>query len=147
MQNAGGKPKLFLYSLALPALWFSIGAVLDLLFPGNRPGIPGLVMVLIVATVAMSWLLARKFRRQFTTKERWRLIGYCFVWAFMSESLALFHVISFPEEAGITVDLDTARITVLIIAVLNFLFVWAAINHWSPTFIDWYLKGNGTDAA
>ena len=65
----------------------------------------------------------------------------------MAESLAVFYAVSFPEEAGINIDLETAKIGILIIVVVDFVFVWLALRNWSPKFIDWYLRRSDADAA
>ncbi len=140
MENTGNKPKLFLYSLILPTIWFTFGWINLLVAPGRRLGIPGLVMVMITATIGMSWLLARKYQRQFTSEETWKLIGYCFVWAFFCEFFGILYAVSFPEETGLNIDAQTAIVGITIGAAVNFLFVWAALKRLSPRFINWYLK-------
>ncbi len=140
MENTGSKPKLFLYSLILPAIWFTFGWISLLVAPGRRLGIPGLVMVMITATIVMSWLLVRKYHRQFTNNEMWKLIVYCFAWAFFCESFGMLYAVSFPEETGLNINAQTAIVGLTIGAAVDFLFAWAAFKHWSPRFINWYLK-------
>jgi hypothetical protein len=39
-------PNLFIYSLILPILWFTIGFAVDFISPGNRLGVFGLVLII-----------------------------------------------------------------------------------------------------
>ena len=108
------KPKLFLYSLLLPVLSLLLGFTMNQIYPGAsfRLGIPGFTGVLAGATFGMSWLMARKHHRPFSSKECWILIGYCFVWSFLLEANALFYALSLREEAGITLSANVTKFSI-----------------------------------
>ena len=146
MPDPAAKPKLFLYSLLLPVSWISLGTVMEIVAPGVRLGVPGLVAILFTVTGLISLLFARKHRRRFSTRERWRLTIYCFAWAFLSESLALLYVVSFPEETGIAVNTDAVVFSEAVTAILDFVLVWAVMKYWSPRFIDWYIQRSASSA-
>lgn len=131
---------LFLYSLLLPALWLSTGFIMMHIKPGLRLGLPGLILILIVATVGMSWLMARVHLRPFKPKERWILTVFCSVWALLLETSALLYALSDPEGSGLTFNANAAKITLATTAILDFLLVWLVFKLWSPKFVKWYLK-------
>jgi hypothetical protein len=90
------------YSTMLPIVWLSMGFLLIAIRPGTRTGIVGLAFnVLIVATFT-SWLFVRKYRRHFSNREFWILVGFCSMWAALLESYTLFY--------GTSVDLESSRI-------------------------------------
>ena len=88
------RPRLFLYSLLLPALWFGTGFLMLEFFPSKRLGLEGLILILFAMVWIISWHFAKNFRRHFSKSERLRLIIYCVCWAAVAELLAIYSAVS-----------------------------------------------------
>ena len=95
------KPKMFLYSLILPTIWFSLGIAINSIAPGKHLGMFGLFIVIHLTLLPICWHFAKMHRRQFTTLEKFKLTAYFCLWAYAAELLALFYLISSaaPENA------------------------------------------------
>ena len=95
------KPKMFLYSLILPTIWFSLGMAVNSIAPGKHLGMFGLLIVIHLTLLPICWHFAKKHGRQFTTTEKFKLIVYFCLWAYTAELLALFYLITSaaPENA------------------------------------------------
>ena len=80
---------MFLYSLVLPIVWFSFGALVHMVTPGKHLGMFGLLAVIYFTLFSICWHFARKYRRQFTSIEKFKLIVYFCLWAYFSELIGL----------------------------------------------------------
>ena len=72
--NNSTKPKLFLYSLILPVIWLGFGTLFSQIFPEQNLGLMGLVIILYIALLPVSWHFAKHYERQFVKNEKIRLI-------------------------------------------------------------------------
>jgi hypothetical protein len=54
------RPWLFVYSLVLPALWFAVGVVVNLVIPGKRLGVLGLAALVYVFVSIVAWHFAKR---------------------------------------------------------------------------------------
>jgi len=95
------KPKMFLYSLILPTIWFSLGTAINLLVPGKHLGMFGVLIIIHLTLLPICWHFAKYYRRQFTTFEKFKLTAYFCLWAYAVELLALFYLVTSqaPENA------------------------------------------------
>ncbi len=64
------------YSAILPVAWVTLSGAAYFIVPGRRLGIVGTVLMFMGVAALISWLFARRYRRQFTTSEYWRIIVY-----------------------------------------------------------------------
>ena len=141
------KPRLLLYSLILPVLWFAVGTIGTQIAPDKRLGIGGTAAVIYVAILAISWLIARKHKRQPTDSEKWRLIGYSVFFAVLLESMGLLYALVFPAEVGVEMTRNVAMFAIGFAALVNFLFIFVGFKYISPRFINWYLDRSAGNAA
>jgi hypothetical protein len=131
------RPRLLLYSLLLPIVWFTLGLAMHAAFPGKRLGMVGLVAVVFLVVWLISWHFAKTFRRHFSKPERLKLVLYCSLWAAFMELLALYSIIADQADAGQSPLgaeglLGIAGFTVA----LDTLILWAAFTFTAKKFID-----------
>jgi len=132
-------PKLFLYSILVPVIWFTLGFIALYAASGKSLGMFGLVIVLQAALGVASWHLARNYRRELNLKEKVRLAVYCTIWAVLSESLALFSLLtSGPESSRLS---TTGVVTVLIVTFsVDALFASLSVFISMPRMVRFFLE-------
>ena len=143
--SPGKKPLLFAYSSLLPLVWFGFGFLISSIFPEQRAGAVGTALVIVAAVMLLSWLFVRNHHRNFSRSERWRLIGYCAIWALALESMGL----TYAAYAGL-VDpshIGAIAFSVVFAIVLDTLMIWGAFNYASRRFIDSYLQKHESKVA
>ena len=140
MNETAPRPKLFFLSLIYPALKISVGSLLTYALPDVQPGTLGAVLILLAATYVISRLFYGRHRRQPSTGERWRLMGYCALWALVTETWGLWYLLSFPEEAGVPLGTEGLMFVIAFTVALNLLFCFLAFRFASPRYIDVMIK-------
>ena len=135
------KPRLFAYSLLLPLLWIIISLGLTGVPSERRVGIVETAVVVGGVAMLVSWLFVRRHRRHFANHERWRLIGYCAIWAAAWESMEL-----------ISASVGLSRVTALTYGVLfaipfYALIIWGDFTVSGRRIIDSYLQKQANGAA
>lgn len=83
------KPKIFLYSMLLPVIWYSLGSAVYAVNPGANIGIFGTAVMFVGTALLICWLFVRRHRRAFSNVEYRKIIAYCLVWAICMEALSL----------------------------------------------------------
>jgi len=138
------RPNIFLHSLLFPALWICCSLLFTTLFPGKRLGIVGTVFLFMGAACLISWLFARRQRRDFNAAEYRNIILYCIGWALFFEFCILLFLYLFPPS-GAHSDLGarTLCFIVLFTAILDSLFVWLAFRNFGRRVIKAYLAKHG----
>jgi hypothetical protein len=131
------------YSLILPATWISICLLLVVIAPGRRLGVVGTALMFMAVAAFTSWLFVRRYHRDYTDREYWKLIIYCAIWAVSLELFVLFTAIVLPlMEAGHLEAAPVAFAVLLTIAV-DFLFSWLSFRQTGRRLIAWYLRKEG----
>ena len=111
--------------------------------PGRRLGIVGTALMFMAVGALTSWIFVRRYRREYSDSEYWRLIIYCTIWAVSLEMFVLFTVIVMPQlEAG-HVDTGPLIFAVPFSIAMDFLFAWLAFRQTGRRVIAWYLKERG----
>jgi hypothetical protein len=138
------RPIIFLYSLLFPALWICCSLLFGTLFPRKRLGIVGTAFLFMGAASLISWLFARRQRRDFSAAEYRNIILYCIGWAVFLEFCILLFVYLFPPP-GVHSDLSTRTLSfiVLFTAIVDSLFVWLAFRNFGRRVIKSYLAKHG----
>lgn len=96
--DSSTKPKLFLYSLILPVIWLGLGTLFSQLFPEKNLGVMGLVLILYIALLPISWHFSKHYERHFIRNEKIRLIAYLTLWAVVCESFGLLYHLTQPNS-------------------------------------------------
>ena len=121
--NNPTKPKLFIYSLILPFIWLGFGTIFTQFFPDKNLGVMGLVLILYIALLPISWHFAKHYGRQFIQHEKIRLVGYLTVWAVVCESLSLFYHLNHQNSAGLETPMLLGIIGFTFLVDLLFMFL------------------------
>ena len=136
MAEGRGKPKLFLLSLILPAVWITIGLIFTQISPSARLGLLGTVIMYIFVAVGICWLILRRHNRMPTNHESWRLVAYCSVFAVIMESWALLAAATWPEDfPNMQVSPDSLTFLIGTSVVLNTLFLTLAFKVAAPRYL------------
>jgi len=132
------RPILFLYSLIFPAVWICCSILFATLCPGKHLGTLGSALFIIGIASLISWLFARRQRRDFSSSEYLKIILYCIGWALFLEFLSLKFILSQPEAAH-DLNFRTLFFIASFTVTLDSLFVWLAFRNFGRRVIRWYL--------
>ena len=133
-------PLILAYSTILPAAWITLSVAGYFIIPGHRLGIVGTVLMFMGVAAFISWLFARRHRRQFSTSEYRRIIGYCIGWALALEFFVLFTVIVLPQLQDGHLDAKPLLFAVPFTIVMDTFFIWLAFRQTGKRVIAWYLR-------
>lgn len=135
--NNPTKPKLFIYSLILPTIWLGNGAIFRQFFPDKNLGVMGLVLILYIALLPISWHFAKHYGRQFIKHEKVRLIGYLTFWTVSLESLGLLYHVNQQNSSGfdMSVLLGIIGFTFLV----DLVFVFLGVQFICKRYIQYFL--------
>ena len=128
------------YSAILPGAWVTLSVAGYCIIPGHRLGIVGTVLMFMGVAALISWLFARRYRRQFSTSEYWRIIAYCTCWALALEFFVLFTVIVLPQLQEGHLDSKPLFFAVPFTIVMDTLFCWLAFRQTGRRVIAWHLR-------
>jgi len=137
---ANQAPRLFMYSLILPAIWMGLGTLLSTVAPNFRLG-AGLSIVMFGAiAVGISWLFVRNNKRMFTNSESWRMVIYCSVIAIFLESWVLLTAMVWPDLfPGEAITRDAAIWGLAIAAVIDTLAMIGGFRVAAPRYLKSYI--------
>ena len=143
--NNSTKPKLFLYALILPVIWLGFGTLFSQIFPEQNLGLMGLVIILYIALLPVSWHFAKHYERQFVKNEKIRLIAYLTLWAVVCESFALLYHLNQPNspEFEPTMLLCVIGFTFLV----DLVFMFLGVHFICKRYIRYFLGRRETASA
>lgn len=134
------RPWIICYSLILPATWIVVSVLVTLLAPGHRLGTVGSALLFIAVAALTSWLFVRRYQRDFTSREYWRLITYCSLWAIGLEFVTLLGVLIIPQMEAGHVEIGKVVFAFGVTIVIDFVFSWLAFRQTGRRVIAWYLR-------
>ena len=143
---AGLKPRLFLYSLAVPVIWVSLGVVVSLVSPETRLGTAGTIGVLLVSVSLASWLTARRCNRGFIEKEGLKFGFYCWGWMVLFETLSILSVLFLTDSSAMIGSANAQQILLISLPItyaVNALLIWVAVSRFAPIIAKNYLEKHG----
>lgn len=142
------KPKLFAYSLLLPAVWLGLGMILSIVAPNFRLGI-GLSIVMFGAiAVFISWLFIRNNKRMFTNSESWRMVAYSSVIAIILETWVLFVAVVWPEIfPEVTISREAAVWALAVAAFVDTLAIIGGFRVAAPRYLASYIEKHTADSS
>jgi len=137
------KPNLFAYALILPAVWYSVGFLVHSFAPGTRLNIGMTIAMYVFVGLGIGWLFLRKHGRLFTSRESWKMVAYCSIFAFILESWSLLALLTWPEEyPDITISADSARFAIVFAAVVDTLAMTIIFRFTIPRYLKKFLPSN-----
>jgi len=126
-------PKLFLYSLLLPIIWLSVGALLSVAFPDINLGMMGLVLILYLVLSIICWHFTKLFNRDFSRNEKARLTIYFIIWTVLCEALAIYSISE-------SISSDALLITLSITFVIDSIFMTLGVHFISKRMNKYFLN-------
>ena len=139
------QPRLFLYSLLLPAASLGVGYTVKELLPGRILGATGMVLIVLLVLWPVCRHFAKSFGRQFSGSERLRFFIYLLLWALVLEALALFAYVAGQIDTGAHQSDVSGLIWVAAIAVVvDAVIMWVGVYFVAERFLAHYLKGNAS---
>jgi hypothetical protein len=133
-------PYIFGYSTILPLIWIIVGVSTRAVFPCIRLGIVGTTFMFMGAAALICWLFARRYRRQLTKSEFWRIVAYSAGWAWLIEGFVLVTVIALPEIKSGHFESAPLLFDALLTIVLDTLLIWGAFWKTGKYVIKSYLQ-------
>ncbi|MCC4833876.1 hypothetical protein LMH66_14625 [Shewanella sp. 10N.7] len=126
-------PNLFLYSLALPVVWFALAFLTLNLAPNVEVGIAGSVVTVYLATIFICRHFSKSFKRYFEKGEKIRLAIYMVLWMGLIRCLSLY---------GLDEGLSSKELMLAIGVILgiDFLIIASSVFSVSHKFNKFFLR-------
>ena len=85
-------PKIFVYSVIVPIVWFSMSFSLLAIAPEVELTVAGTIIAVNLSLFFICRHFSKRFKRQFSINEKLRLFSYSFLWITAIRGLSLYGI-------------------------------------------------------